>query len=260
MWTLVGLGSTGGVYELDSNSNTVLKLPWQIDGDEAWNAKLLKHFEIEHKVYRLLGENEHILPYFGPEILEKRQGLVLAKADRSLQEVLDKTWNATSDFHKRWCVEAAKAVAYIHERGVYHCDLRPDNFLVLNNVLQLGDFGGAVCLELGLDAKKLPDDGFFNLKPEVTAHTDIFALGSILYSILTGHWPFCGTGEHVLRTDVAHDEEYGKIVKDNFGSGKYPEVATLEAGGIILGCWTGQYDSAQDIVVALERAFNESAG
>ncbi|KAH7009399.1 kinase [Microdochium trichocladiopsis] len=254
MLTLLYHGSTSNIFEFGAEK--VLKVLRQVQHDEQLNAERLKGHEIEIEVYRILGEHKYILPHYGIETLEGCQGLALAKADGSLQDVLDgNRGSASLACRRRWCVQAAEAVAYIHDRGVLHSDLRPDNFLVRGSVLQLSDFNGAVCRTHGLDGQQLPDGGFWNLEWETTVHTDIFALGSVVYSILTEHWPFCEPGQ-LVRTSAAYEDE----VNDRFSRAVYPEVAGLEAGDVILRCWKGQYDSARDIAKALKIAFKNSTG
>jgi len=130
---------------------------------------------------------------------ESPTGLLLAEANHgSLQHFLD-TQNDTLPLSLRKSLfrKAIESLAYIHSRGVIHSDLRPENYLVHSSSptafdLWLCDFGGSVCKELDLDGGNHPDSGFFdpNSPWESTIDTDIFSLGSVLYAIVTGHWPY----------------------------------------------------------------------
>ena len=122
------------------------------------------------------------------------------------------------------------AVAFAHSRGVVHCDLKPSNIMT-------GDYGEVIVLDWGLaqpanevvaplpsaemvDADKLKTDhsrvlgtpGF--MAPEqarpgsspIDARTDIYALGAILYSILTLRSPVKGNNlTEVLRKITGGD-------------------------------------------------------
>lgn len=145
---------------------------------------------------------------------------------------------------------------YIHHQGVIHSDLRPDNFLVHATTpecldLWLCDFGGSTCEELGLDGKHLPDPGFFdpNSKWVSTPATDIFSVGSILYTILTGHWPHRGPGPFKTAEEM---ESYDRLVDGLFGEGKFPDVKGLFGERVIWGCWTKEYTNADDVLQALD--------
>jgi len=72
-----------------------------------------------------------------------------------------------------------------------------------------------------------------------TKKSDIFALGSALYELETGSPPYSG-------------ESY-KAVQNLYKKEKFADVSMLELGPIIKKCWRQGYDSAGDVVVALDR-------
>jgi serine/threonine protein kinase len=102
-------------------------------------------------------------------------GILLAEANHgSLQAYVDSN-NAVMDACLRWklSLQAAEAVAYLHEQGVIHSDLRPENYLLHATVdscvdpslsldLWLCDFSGSKYEGLGLNGGYLPDDLFFD--------------------------------------------------------------------------------------------------
>jgi serine/threonine protein kinase len=95
--------------------------------------------------------------------------LLLAEASHgSLQAYMDEKNNLISTtLRKKWCRQATESVAYLHDTGAIHSDLRPDNFLVhatssTSLDLWFCDFGGSTCEELHLDGGHLPDDPFFD--------------------------------------------------------------------------------------------------
>jgi len=94
--------------------------------------------------------------------------------------------------------QIAEALQVSHEAGVVHRDLKPDNILIdERGNAYLTDFGIAKQLKEGSDTASDQIKGTFAyLSPEQiqqttpSAQTDIYALGIILYEILTGEHPF----------------------------------------------------------------------
>lgn len=75
--------------------------------------------------------------------------------------------------------------------------------------------------------------------PLLSVQGDIFALGSILYEIMTGVIPYHKLSEKEIEV------QYSK--KD------FPETKSLgSVGDIIMGCWQGQYDCIDSIVIDME--------
>ena len=91
-------------------------------------------------------------------------------------------------------VQACAGLAAAHAAGLVHRDVKPQNLLLgANGVLKLGDFGIAVGhggTQLTLAGTVLGTAGY--LAPEqargeqVTAAADIYAVGAVLYELLTG--------------------------------------------------------------------------
>ncbi|KAF9619461.1 hypothetical protein IFM89_007036 [Coptis chinensis] len=84
--------------------------------------------------------------------------------------------------------QIAKALQFIHERGVAHLDVKPDNIYIKNGVYKLGDFGcatridGSLPIEEG-DARYMPQE-ILNDKYEQLEKVDIFSLGAAIYELV----------------------------------------------------------------------------
>ncbi len=99
--------------------------------------------------------------------------------------------------------QLADALAYAHTQGVIHRDIKPSNILLdTTDVfhIYLADFGIAKILEEGSD---ITQTGMLIGTPEYMApelaekpesvSSDIYAVGVLLYQMLTGRLPFTGT-------------------------------------------------------------------
>ena len=143
-------------------------------------------------------------------------------------------------------IDLCQAIAFAHDRGVLHRDIKPPNIMV-------GEFGETVVLDWGVaKVKKEPDmyeeeiratSSLFGMEEkdwketaygtaigtphymppeqaqglldEIDERSDVYALGAVLYEILTGHVPFHGKSAREIITRVINTEP--------------PAIATYEA-------------------------------
>jgi TolB-like protein/predicted Ser/Thr protein kinase/Flp pilus assembly protein TadD len=99
--------------------------------------------------------------------------------------------------------KVARTVAYAHEHGILHRDIKPGNILLgAKGDPHLTDFGLARLVEsestvtrtlevLGTPSYMAPEQAAGN-NTKITRATDVYGLGAVLYQLLTGHPPFAG--------------------------------------------------------------------
>lgn len=100
--------------------------------------------------------------------------------------------------------DVSEALAHLHRHGIAHRDLKPENVLLFpGGRAKLADFGW--CAQLTSDGRKTFCGTMDYLSPEMVSQephdhrVDIWALGVLLYEMLTGDPPFAGRNNaHVL--------------------------------------------------------------
>lgn len=109
--------------------------------------------------------------------------------------------------------QVASALVYVHARGVLHRDIHPDNIVILANghvkvraIMELGVARilrqGASMNTISLSQGKLP----YYVAPEhvmgrpVDGRVDIYALGAVMYHMVTGRPPFTGSDAVAVAT------------------------------------------------------------
>jgi hypothetical protein len=154
----------------------------------------------------------------------------------------------------------ADAVSHAHDRGVIHRDIKPLNVLLTpTGEPRLTDFGLAKVGRaehnlsisgqvLGTPAYMSPEQAAGKVR-EIGPATDIYALGAVLYDLLTGRPPFVGESVAVTLVQVLTAEpERPRALKSDVP----PE---LEA--VCLQCLekdrTKRYTTASDLIADLDR-------
>ncbi len=170
---------------------------------------------------RVLGQLAHpnIVLLFDFVKTDAQMYLVLEHIDGwSLAHVLGRRSRFSPDFVAVLGAEVARALAYAHERGVVHRDVKPANVLVSKRgEVKLVDFGIAQRDRLPsadepltpVHLRKTDASAAFGtpayMSPEqilgetVDARSDVFALGVVLYQLLAGARPFDRDGDHDKR-------------------------------------------------------------
>jgi eukaryotic-like serine/threonine-protein kinase len=147
----------------------------------------------------------YVMPYVEGESLRARlvrQGeLSVLEAARILHEVAD-------------------ALAYAHERGVVHRDIKPDNVMLSGRHALVTDFGVVKAISeatgqhalttagiaLGTPSYMAPEQA--TADPHIDHRVDLYALGAMGYELLTGRPPFVApTAQEVLAAQVTRAPE-----------------------------------------------------
>jgi len=155
---------------------------------EARAAARLQHPNII-TVYEL-GEDRG-LPFIAMELLPGAdlEALMRSGERLMLQEKLDLV------------IQACRGLAYAHEHGIVHRDVKPSNLRVLEDgTVKIMDFGIAKLGGTGVTRTGMMVGTVHYMSPEqirgqgLDGRSDLFSLGVILYELLAGRRPFVGDG------------------------------------------------------------------
>jgi WD40 repeat protein/tRNA A-37 threonylcarbamoyl transferase component Bud32 len=221
---VLGRGGMGVVYRArDLKLNRIVALKMILAGLHS-DAKALARFQAEAEVAARM-QHPHIvqiyeigaaqeLPYLALEYLEggtlAQKVAGVPQPPRPAAELVE---------------VLARAVQYAHDRGVVHRDLKPANILLsADGIPKIADFG--LARQLALESSAAEASGFTQsgeivgtpaymapeqvargrARPRVGPPADVYALGAILYALLTGRPPFGGPTPLETLLQVLHDE------------------------------------------------------
>jgi eukaryotic-like serine/threonine-protein kinase len=114
--------------------------------------------------------------------------------------------------------EVADALAYAHQRGVIHRDIKPENILLHGGHALVADFGIALAVSRSDGGTRMTETGMslgtpYYMAPEqamgereITPRADIYALGCVLYEMLTAEPPFTGATAQAIIARVMTEE------------------------------------------------------
>ncbi len=150
------------------------------------------------------------------------------------------------------------AVNYIHQHGIIHRDIKPQNIFYLNDgTIKLADFGIAVDANLNeTKTEKGILGSVFYLAPEIcegkppTVQSDIYSIGVTFFELLTGRLPY--EEGHAVDIAISH------IKKPFPSTSKYSPNVPKEIDRIILkACKKNpkdRYKSAEEMLAAIKKA------
>jgi len=163
-------------------------------------------------------QHPHILPLHDSGEVDGTVFYVMPYVEgESLRDRLERERQLPVDDAVRIAREVAGALDYAHRRGVIHRDIKPENILLHEGQALVADFGIALAVSRIEGGTRMTETGMslgtpHYMSPEqamgdrtVDARADVYALGCVLYEMLTGEPPFTGPTAQAIVARVLTD-------------------------------------------------------
>ncbi|HXW97964.1 MAG TPA: protein kinase [Gemmatimonadales bacterium] len=136
----------------------------------------------------------------------------------SLRDRLNREKQLPIDDAVRIASEVADALEYAHQKGIIHRDIKPENILLHGGHAQVADFGIALAVSRSNGGTRMTETGMSLGTPhymspeqamgerELTARSDVYALGAMTYEMLVGEPPFTGPTAQAIIAKVMTGE------------------------------------------------------
>ena len=149
-------------------------------------------------------QHPHILPLFDSGTADGFLFYVMPFIDgETLRAKLDRETKLGVDDAVRIAREVLDALEHAHQHGIVHRDIKPENILLHGGHAMVADFGIALAvsaaaggrmtetgLSLGTPHYMSPEQA--TAEKVITARSDVYSLGSVLYEMLAGQPPHLG--------------------------------------------------------------------
>jgi serine/threonine-protein kinase len=206
-----GMASIFKAIDQATGSVVAVKVPHlQFESDVAFFERFRREEQIGLKL-----KHPHIVRVLEPA-KKSRMYLVMEFAEgRSLRALLREGKRLPLPQALDIARQIGSALVYMHKQGIVHRDLKPDNVLIKpDGEVKLLDFG----IAMDEAARRLT---WFGLSPPLgtpdymapeqirgrrgDVRTDVYALGTMLYEMITGELPYTGNVHAVMRAKLNED-------------------------------------------------------
>ena len=242
---------TGLFAETYRIGNVVKKVYRKYPDDVVATAESIKAIRNEASIYILLGDHPRIARCL---FIDPAKTYIELKyyPHGDLKGFIEKNKSYIEVAHRKyWARQIIESAEYIHTMGVRHSDFRLEQWLLDETLdAKLSDFNASGYdrnVELGFEGSEaMGAEGASHFLPrnaadDNTVKSDLFALGSTLFELITGGAPY-----------ESHPRE---SIEALFRGNVFPNIEGLLLGQVIMGCWTNRFLSAKEVLNFGEKAY-----
>src|SRR5258708_6706834 len=164
-------------------------------------------------------QHPHLLPFVDSGEADGLVFYVMPYVEgESLRDRLNREKQLPVEDAVRIAREVADALEYAHKHGIVHRDIKPENILLHGGHAMVADFGIALAAAKSEGGTRMTETGMSLGTPhymapeqamgerEITPKADIYALGCVLYEMLTAEPPFVGATAQAIIARVMTEE------------------------------------------------------
>ncbi|MFO7901979.1 MAG: serine/threonine-protein kinase [Pirellulaceae bacterium] len=208
----VGIGGFGEVYFAQSDA-----------GKEVALKRIQRNLDVEIRgVTQCLNlKHPNLIAIHDIKYDERGEGWIVMEfvSGESLKEVIERHPSGLPmEKIKYWFTGMAAGVAYLHDHGIVHRDLKPANVFEDEGVIKLGDYGLSKFISCSRRSGQTESVGTFHyMAPEIGKgvygkEIDIYALGVMLFEMLTGRVPFDGeTSQEIIMKHLTANPDLDRV-------------------------------------------------
>ncbi len=201
-----GMATVYGAYDQVAGRSVAIKM---MNKKMEHNARQIRLFVNEMTALSLLS-HPNIVQVYNTAITNSTKYIIMEYVEGiTLKKHIDHRGALPEREVLYYATQILSALDYIHSKNIVHCDIKPQNIILLQNgSIKVADFGIAR-LDAMLDRSKEKSDvalgTVYYVSPEQAqgkapkAESDLYSLGVMLYEAMTNHLPFY----HENPTEVA---------------------------------------------------------